>query len=119
LFHVNAFLSVLALSAHHLTLATSISSLKAFLFDRSITDGINSSVTTTDYLPGSVDGSLISRSWFVVQFLSPTAVSLLCAISSLHHHSGHELPEFGLLFAIDLLRASSACCRSRPMHLTS
>ncbi len=53
---------------------------------------------TTDYLPGSVDGSLISRSWFVV--LSPAA-SLLCAISSLHHHSGHEIPEFGSLFAID------------------
>jgi hypothetical protein len=48
LFHVNAHLSVLALSAHHLTLATSISSLKAFLFDRSIIDGINFSVTTTD-----------------------------------------------------------------------
>ncbi len=42
---------------------------------------------TTDYLPGSVDGSLNSRSWFVV--LSPAA-SLLCAISSLHHHCGHE-----------------------------
>jgi hypothetical protein len=55
-------------------------------------------ITTTDYLPGSVDGSLISRSWFVV--LSPAA-SLLCAISSLHHHSGHEIPEFGSLFAID------------------
>jgi hypothetical protein len=47
LFHVNAYLSILALSAHHLTLATSISSLKAFLVDRSITDGINFSVTKT------------------------------------------------------------------------
>ncbi len=55
-------------------------------------------ITTTDYLPGSVDGSLISRSWFVV--LSPAA-SLFCAISSLHHQSGHEIPEFGSLFAID------------------
>jgi hypothetical protein len=116
LFHVNAYLSVLALSAHHLALATSISSLKAFLLDRSITDGINFSVTTTDYLPGSVDGFLISRSWVVV--LSPAA-SLLCAISSLHHHSSYGIPEFGSLFAIDLLRASSGCCRSRPMHLTS
>ncbi len=43
LFHVNAHLSFLALSAHHL--ATSISSLKAFLFD-----GIDFSVTTTDRL---------------------------------------------------------------------
>jgi len=68
------------------------------LFDRSVTNGINFSVTTLDYLPGSVDGSLISRSWFVV--LSPAASSL-CAISSLHHHSGHEIPEFGSLFAID------------------
>ncbi len=68
------------------------------MFDRSVTDGINFSVTTTDYLPCSVDESLISRSWFVV--LSP-AVSSLCAISSLHHHSGHEIPEFGSLFAID------------------
>ncbi len=72
------FLSVLALSAHHLTLATSISSLKAFLFDRSITDGINFSVTTTDYLPGSVDGSLISRSWFVVLSISYSSFITVC-----------------------------------------
>jgi hypothetical protein len=38
-------------------------------------------------------------------YLSPAA-SLLCAFS-LHHHSGHAIPEFGSLFAIDLLRASS------------
>jgi hypothetical protein len=69
-----------------------------------------------DSLPGSLDGSLISRSWVVVLF---PATSLLCDISSLDHQSGHELPEFGSLFAIDLLRASSGCCRSRPMHLTS
>jgi hypothetical protein len=65
-------------------------------------------------LLGSVDGSLISKSWFVVLSF---ATSLLCAISSLHHHSGHEIPEFGSLFAIDCSKFHLPT--EEPMHLTS
>jgi hypothetical protein len=53
---------------------------KQILLDRSIiTDGINFSVTKQliDYLPGSVDESLISRSWVVV--LISCKLHLLCA----------------------------------------